>query len=182
MWILLVFIAIVLLAAVWIYNGLIARKNQVDSVFSTTDVMLKKRYDLIPQLVNTVKGYMLHERELFERITALRSRAVSGDIGSNESVILNNELTKLLGRLFMVVENYPQLKASENFMHLQRTLVELEEQIAAARRAFNAAVLDYNNAVQMFPTNIAASVMGYKRKDFFEIEDEEKKKADVKIN
>jgi LemA protein len=82
----------------------------------------------------------------------------------------------------MVVENYPQLKASENFMHLQRTLVELEEQIAAARRAFNAAVLDYNNAVQMFPTNIAASVMGYKRKDFFEIEEEEKKKADVKIN
>jgi len=179
---LLVFLLFVLVVIVWIYNGLIARKNQVENVFSTIDVMLKKRYDLIPQLVNTVKGYMQHERGLLEQITELRSRAASGDIGNNDAVILNNELTKLLSRLFVVVENYPQLKASENFLHLQKTLVELEEQISAARRAFNAAVQNYNNAVEMFPTNIAASIMGYKRRDYFEIGEEEKKNVDAKIN
>lgn len=168
MWIIIV-IAIVLIIAVVIYNGLIAKKNQVEKVFSTIDVMLKKRYDLIPQLVNTVKGYMTHERDLLERITQIRSQAASAGPGERQVAGLNNELTQLLSRLFVVVENYPQLKANENFMHLQRTLVELEEQISAARRAFNAAVNDYNNAVEMFPTNIFASMMGYQKKNFFEI-------------
>lgn len=173
MWIIIV-IAIVLIIAVVIYNGLIAKKNQVEKVFSTIDVMLKKRYDLIPQLVNTVKGYMTHERELLERITQIRSQAASAGAGEMQAAGLNNELTQLLSRLFIVVENYPQLKANENFMHLQRTLVELEEQISAARRAFNAAVNDYNNAVEMFPTNIFASMMGYQKKNFFEISGEQR--------
>ena len=174
MLIIVVIALMLIIAVVVIYNGLIAKKNQVEKIFSTVDVMLKKRYDLVPQIVNTVKGYMTYERELLERITEIRAKAVSMGAGEKEAGILNNELTGLLGRLFVVVENYPQLKANENFMHLQRTLVELEEQISAARRAFNAAVNDYNNAVQMFPTNIFASMMGYRKKSFFEIAGEER--------
>ena len=181
MWAGIVILAVIVFLLVFIYNSLIAKKNQVKNVFSTIDVMLKKRYDLIPQLVETVKGYMKHERGLLEKITELRAKATSGRAGDNEKVLLDNMLTKMLGRLFVVVENYPQLKASGNFMHLQRALVELEEQLSAARRAFNAAVNDYNNAVEMFPTNIAASMMAYRRKNYFEIGEDERKKPDVNI-
>jgi LemA protein len=182
MWIVIAVIAVILVVIVLIYNGLIVKKNRVANVFSTIDVMLKKRYDLVPQLVETVKGYVQHERGLLERITELRSKAAAGRMSDNDAVVLNNELAKLLSRLFVVVENYPQLKANENFMHLQRTLTELEEQLSAARRAFNAAVNDYKNAVEMFPTNIAASMMGYRRKDYFEIAEDERKSVDVNIN
>lgn len=181
MWIVIAVIAVVLVVIILIYNSLIVKKNRVASVFSTIDVMLKKRYDLVPQLVETVKGYVKHERGLLKRITELRSKAAVGRLSDNQAVVLNNELTKLLSRLFIIVENYPQLKANENFMHLQRTLTELEEQISAARRAFNAAVNDYNNAVEMFPTNIAASMMGYSRKNYFEIAEDERKTIDVNI-
>lgn len=169
MWIILVVPAVVLLAAIWIYNSLIVKKNQVANVFSTVDVMLKKRYDLIPQLVETVKGYVRHERQTLETITQLRAKAVSGNLSDDQKIMLGDTITKLLPAIFAVAENYPDLKASTNFLNLQRNMTELEEQISAARRAFNAAVNDYNNAVEMFPTNIAASMMGYKRKNYFEI-------------
>ncbi len=179
-WIVLVVLVVPLVVFVIIYNGLIAKKNRVESVFSTIDVMLKKRFDLVPQLVSTVKGYMKHERDLLERITEMRARAMQG-LSSEEQVEMDARVTEALNQVMLAVENYPDLKASENFLHLQRTLTELEEQISAARRAYNAAVLDYNNAVQMLPTNIVAGMMNYKTKRYFEIVAGEREVVAVKM-
>jgi len=157
-----VIVVVTLLIPVLIYNSLIRRKNQVLNVFATI-----------------VKGYSVHERTLLDEITRLRSEATSSRISDDRKVELDNSITKALARLMLVVENYPNLKASDNFMHLQRTLTELEEQISAARRAYNAAVIDYNNAVEMFPTSIVASMMNYKRRTFFEIPAKERAAVDV---
>ncbi|MHC4575564.1 MAG: LemA family protein [Planctomycetota bacterium] len=170
---------VVILIPILIYNSLVARKNQVLNVFGTIDALLKKRYDLIPNLVATVKGYMRHERTLLAEITEMRAKALSEHTSDDQKVELDDKVTKTLSRIMLVVENYPDLKASENFMHLQRTLTELEEQISAARRAYNAAVTDYNNAVEMFPTSIIASIMNYKRRRFFEISEREAESVDV---
>jgi LemA protein len=179
MYIVLIVIAAILVAIVLMYNSLIVKRNQVDNVFATTDVMLKKRYDLVPNLVNTVKGYTSHERELLEEITKLRAQAMENRGHADAQVEIDNIFGKLLGRLFMVVENYPELKASDNYMHLQRTLTELEEQISAARRAYNAAVTDYNTAIQVFPTNIFATMMNFRMRKLFETLEEEKKVVDA---
>jgi len=179
MWIAITVIVIVLLIPILIYNSLVGRKNQVLNVFGTIDALLKKRYDLIPSLVATVKGYMQHERTLLAEVTEMRAKAISDRTSDDEKVELDNKVTKALSRVFLAVENYPDLKASDNFMHLQRTLTELEEQISAARRAYNAAVTDYNNAVEMFPTNIVASMISYKRRKFFEIGENERQVVDA---
>ncbi len=168
-----------LLAVIALFNSLIAKKNQVRSVFATVDAMLKKRYDLIPNLVATVKGYAAHERQTLEEITGLREQAVSPAAQPDQKRLIDGRMSRLLGGLMARVENYPQLKASSNFMHLQRTLTELEEQISAARRAYNAAVQEYNNAVEMFPGNIVAGMMNYKRQDFFESEPEARGRVEV---
>lgn len=170
---------LLILGAIFIYNALIRKKNQVSNVFGTIDALLKKRYDLLPNLVATVKAYMKHERELLEEVTKTRARAVSERLSDDEQVELDNVLSKILGRIMAVVENYPDLKANENFMHLQHTMNELEEQISAARRAYNAVVTDYNNAVEMFPTNMVASLMGYKQKKWFEIPAEQRQNVDA---
>jgi LemA protein len=149
------------------------------NVFGTIDALLKKRYNLIPNLVATVKGYMQHERTLLAEVTEMRAKAISDRTSDDEKVELDNKVTKALSRIMLAVENYPNLKASDNFMHLQRTLTELEEQISAARRAYNAAVTDYNNAVEMFPTNIVASIINYKRRKFFEISEKERENVDA---
>jgi LemA protein len=167
----LVVVGIVVIVIIAMFNTLIGRKNRVANIFGTMDAMLKKRYDLIPNLVATVQGYMMHERQTLEKVTQLRAEAMKGGLSDNVRVALDNQISRLLMGIMANVENYPQLKASQNFMHLQRTLTELEEQIAAARRAFNAAVMDYNNAVQMFPTNMVAGMMGYEMKNYFEIDD-----------
>ena len=161
------------------FNSLIGKKNQVKNVFGTIDALLKKRYDLLPKLITTVKEYMKHERELLEKITELRAKAVSGNLSDDQQVDLDNQFSKLLGGIMVAVENYPDLKASQNFLHLQRTMNEVEEQISAARRAYNASVTDFNNAVEMFPTNITASMMNYKRKRFFEIPKEQRQNVDA---
>ena len=179
MWIAITIIVIVLFIPILIYNSLVGRKNQVLNVFGTIDALLKKRYDLIPNLVATVKGYMQHERTLLAEVTEMRAKAISDRISDDEKVELDNKVTKALSRVFLAVENYPDLKASDNFMHLQRTLTELEEQISAARRAYNAAVTDYNNAVEMFPTNIVASMVNYKRRKCFEISEKERQVVDA---
>ena len=179
MWIAITIIVIVLFIPILIYNSLVGRKNQVLNVFGTIDALLKKRYDLIPNLVATVKGYMQHERTLLAEVTEMRAKAISDRISDDEKVELDNKVTKALSRILLAVENYPDLKASDNFMHLQRTLTELEEQISAARRAYNAAVTDYNNAVEMFPTNIVASMVNYKRRKFFEISEKERQVVDA---
>ena len=169
----------VLLVFVFIFNGLVVRRNRCENAFATMDVMLKKRYDLIPNLVETVKGYAKHERELLARVTELRTKSMSGRLPSDEAVVLNNQITGLLRRLLVVVEDYPDLRANENFLQLQRALNEVEEQIAASRRAFNAAILDLNNAVQMFPSSIVASIMGFRQRHFLVTPGEEREVIDV---
>jgi len=179
MWVVIVIVAVVLFAVIFIYNSLISKKNQVKNVFGTIDALLKKRYDLLPNLVATVKAYMQHEKDLLREITEMRAKAVSGRMSDDEQVVLDNKLSKMLGGIMVAVENYPDLKANENFMQLQRTMNELEEQISAARRAYNAAVTTYNNAVEMFPTNLAASAMGYKTKNVFEIVPEQRENVEA---
>ena len=172
-------LGIIVVVLILMYNFLVGRKNQVENIFAGMDAQLKKRYDLIPNLVASVKEYMTHEKELLENVTALRSQALkAGD--SESKVALNNQLTRVLGAINVAVENYPDLKANENVMHLQRTLNEVEEQISAARRAYNQSVTDYNNAIEMFPTNIMATYMRYSRKQVFEIPETERHNVDVK--
>ncbi len=162
-----------------LYNTLINKKNQVENVFAGIDALLKKRYDLIPNLISTVKTYMSHERNTLNEITELRAQATSAQLSDDDKISLNNKLSKALGGIMVAVENYPDLKANQNFLQLQAALNEVEEQISAARRAYNAAVTDYNNAIEMFPTNILASMMNYQRKKVFEITAVERKNINV---
>lgn len=171
-------IALIIIIAV-MYNGLINKKNQVENAFGGIDAQLKKRYDLIPNLVSTVQSYMKHEADTLTQITELRSKAVSGDISDNEKVNLDNMITSKLGGIMVAVENYPDLKASENFNELQRSLNEVEEQISASRRAYNATVTYYNNGVEMFPTNLLAGTMKMKTKKVFEIPEIERENVNV---
>ena len=168
-----------LLIPALMYNTLIGKRNQIHNIFGTMDALLKKRWDLIPNLVSTVKGYADHERGLFEAVTEARAQAQKGQLSEDQSVGLENSFMQLLGVVRATVENYPDLKASDNFMHLQRTLNELEEQISAARRAYNASVTDYNNSVQMFPTNIIAGMFNFKEKTLFQIEATERENPQV---
>ena len=179
MWVAIIIGVVVILVAVFLYNSLITKKNQVTNVFGTIDALLKKRYDLLPKLISTVKAYMEHEKSLLTEITEMRTKAVSGRLSDDEQVELDNKLSKMLGGIMVAVENYPDLKANQNFLQLQRTMNEVEEQISAARRAYNAAVTAYNNAVEMFPTNLAASMMRYKLKKVFEISEEQREDVDA---
>lgn len=178
--IILTVIIISILMLVYMYNTLIDKKNMVDNAFAGTDTILKKRYDLIPNLVSAVQQYMRYEKDTLNEITELRTEVMSGKLSDDEKVALNNKLDNAVNGMMLAVENYPELKANENFMQLQRTLTEVEEQLSAARRAFNAAVTDFNNAIEMFPTNIFAGLMNYKQKKLFEIVSEpERKNVDV---
>jgi len=177
--ILIVVLFIGLLIPVMMYNTLVGKRNQIHNIFGTMDALLKKRWDLIPNLVSTVKGYADHERGLFEAVTEARSKAQQGQLSEDQQVGLENSFMQLLGVVRATVENYPNLKASDNFMHLQRTLNELEEQISAARRAYNASVTDYNNSVQMFPTNIIAGMFNFEEKTLFQIEADERENPEV---
>lgn len=158
------------------YNTLIRRRNVIDQAYSTIEVQLTQRYDLIPKLVETVKQYMTHERGLLEEIVRLRSAAVASS-NPADKIEADNQLTRALGQLNVTMENYPQLRASENFVQLQRALNEVEEQLAAARRGYNAAVMEYNNAVQQFPSSLIAQAGGFGTRTMF-IADE-KKRSDV---
>lgn len=174
-------IVTVVLAVIFflIYNGLVGKKNAVENAFASIDAICKKRYDLIPNLVATVKQYMQHEADVLTEVTELRAKATSGNLSEDEQVAVNNQLGAGLGRIMVAVEAYPDLKASDNFQHLQRTLNEVEEQLSAARRAYNAAVTDFNNAVEMFPTNIVASMMHYSRRQLFEASAVERENVSV---
>jgi len=177
--ILAVVVVVPILFLIIMYNSLIGKKNQVNNSFASIDVLLKKRYDLIPNLVASVKNYMKHEKNTLTEITELRAQAVSGNMSPDQQVDLNNKISRALSGIMVAVENYPDLKANQNFLQLQGSMNEVEEQISAARRAYNAAVTDYNNAVEMFPTNIIASMMGYKLKTLFEIVEAERENINV---
>jgi len=165
---------------VLMYNSLVSKKNQVENIFASVDTQLKKRYDLIPNLVASVSKYMEHEKSLLTEVTKLRAEANKPNISDEHKIALDAKVTSALGSIMIAVENYPDLKANENVMHLQRSLNEVEEQIAASRRAYNQAVTDYNNAIEMIPTNMMASAMNYKRKEVFEITEGERKNVNVK--
>jgi LemA protein len=162
------------------YNRLVGLRNSVDKAFASIDAMAKKRYDLIPNLVATVSKYMEHERGTLTDITEMRAKAVSGNLSDSEKVELDTKITRAVGGIMVAVENYPDLKANQNFLQLQGSLNEIEEQLSAARRAYNAAVTDYNNAVQMFPSNVFAMVFNFKTRPLFEITEQERQNVDVK--
>lgn len=178
--ILLIVLAVFIPAVIGMYNVLIRRKNEVSNVFGSVDAMLKKRYDLIPNLISAVQKYMQHERELLTSITKMRAKAISGDLSNDEKIEINNRISQGLGGILVAVENYPDLKANQNFLHLQASLNEVEEQISASRRAYNAAVTAYNNTVEMFPGNLLAMLLGYKTKPVLETPEAERPNINVK--
>ena len=167
--ILIAVVVFLLIVLIIMYNGLINKKNQVENVFAGMDVQLKKRYDLIPNLISTVKTYMKHEKDTLLKITELRARAMEEGKSNEEKNELANSISEALDNLKIAVENYPELKASENFIMLQESLNDVEEQISAARRYYNTAITSYNNAIEMFPTNVLASFMSMERKQVFNI-------------
>jgi len=160
---------LLVLFVIGIYNALIRLRNQVDNAWSQIDVQLKRRHDLIPNLVETAKGYMKHERETFEAITEARSRAM-GAKNVSEAGKAEGQLADALSKFMLVVENYPDLKANQNFLALQEELTSTENKIAFARQSYNDQVLFYNNKIQMFPSNIVAGSFGFTKRDFFEVE------------
>jgi len=177
--ILLIIIGILSLIIILIYNSLIAKKNQVENISGGVDSVLKKRFDLIPNLVASVSQYMEHEKSTLEKVTELRASAMKPNISDEQKIALDAKLTSALGAINIAMEAYPDLKANENVMHLQRSLNEVEEQISAARRAYNQAVTDFNNAIEMFPTNIMSGWMNLQRKAVFEITVNERQNIDV---
>ena len=161
--------AVVVLAVIGIYNALVRLRNQVDNAWSQIDVQLKRRHDLIPNLIETAKGYMKHERETFEAITEARSKAMgAGNVA--EASKAEGMLGEALSKFMLVVENYPDLKANQNFLALQEELTSTENKISFARQSFNDQVLGFNNKTQMFPSNIIAGGFGFTKRDFIEIE------------
>lgn len=176
----LIIIVLMIFILVIMYNSLVAKKNQVDNIFSSVDVLLKKRYNLIPNLVSSVSKYMEHEKSLLENVTKLRTEANKSNISNEEKILLDTKVTSALGSIMIAVEDYPDLKSNENVLHLQSSLNEVEEQISAGRRAYNQAVTDYNNTLEMIPTNLMAQSMNYKYKDLFIINVEERKNVNIK--
>lgn len=162
------------------YNGLVSKRNLVDNANAGIDVQLKKRYDLIPNLVETVKGYAKHEQETLARLVELRNIPYA-NLSPEQKDELDKGLQSVLAGLRVTVEQYPDLKASENFLHLQRTLNETEEQLSAARRSYNSAVTSFNTAIQSFPANLIASNFGFTPRPLFEVRDEERQNVQVKF-
>lgn len=175
-----IILIILTIILILMYNSLIAKKNQVENLFASVDVQLKKRYDLVPNIVASVKRYMDHEKSLLEEVTFLRTQGMKNDINNSQKMSIDKKFSKALAGLMVTVEEYPELKANQNVIELQKSLNEIEEQISASRRAYNQAVTDYNNAIEMIPTNFMAKIMNYKEKELFEIEDTQKDNILVK--
>ena len=175
-WIILAIVVILVL----LFNGLVRSKNRVDEAWSDISVQLKRRYDLIPNLVETVKGYAAHESGVFEKVTAARTAAM-GAGSLDDKLQKENALSGTLKSLFAVAEAYPELKANTNFLQLQSDLTDTEDKIQAARRFYNGTVRDYNTKIQVFPTNIFASMFGFTKKDFFGIDESGPEAQPVKV-
>lgn len=173
LWIFLGILVVLALVLVSMYNGLIRLKNRVDEAWSDIDVQLKRRYDLIPNLIETVKGYAAHEKETFEKVVQARFSAMSLQNSDNieEKLKAENALSSTLKSIFALSENYPDLKANQNFLELQRELADTENKIQASRRFYNGNVRDFNTKLQVFPTNIIAKQLGFSDRKFFEIEE-----------
>lgn len=170
-------VAVAVLLVIWLYNSFIRLRMRVNNAWSQIDVQLKRRYDLIPNLVEAVKGYMKHEKSVLENVTKARAALVSG--GMEDKAKASNQITQALKSIFAVAESYPQLKANENFMQLQEELSGTESKIAYARQFYNDSVADYNEALQKFPGNLFAKLFSFTAKEFFAAEAEEKKAVKV---
>ena len=169
-----------IMTVIVIFNRLVILRNRCRNAWHQIDVQLKRRYDLIPNLVETVKEYASHERELFEKVTEARAKAIQAQ-GVREQAEAENMLTSTLKTLFAVAENYPDLKANQNFMMLQEELAGTEGKIAYARQFYNDCVMAYDNAIQVFPSNIIASIFGFNPAEYFEIEEREKEGVKVQF-
>lgn len=174
--IILAIVAVILIWPIAAYNSLIRLRNRVQEAWSDIDVQLKRRYDLIPNLMETVKGYMAHEKEVFEKVTEARTRAMTAT-GAADKAQAENMLSGALKTLFAVSENYPQLRASENFLKLQEELADTENKVQAARRFYNGNVRDFNTRQETFPINLITSAFGFKKAEFFEIEEPAEREA-----
>lgn len=159
-------VLVLILLVVWIYNSFIQKRNRIQDAWAQIDVQLKRRYDLIPNLINTVKGYAAYEKGVLTQVTALRSSIITGSV--QQKADANNQLSQALKSIFAVAENYPDLKASQNFQMLQQQLTETEDKIAFVRTSYNDYVLDFNNAIQEFPGNVFAGMFHFTRQDFFQ--------------
>ncbi|MCL4360073.1 LemA family protein [Patescibacteria group bacterium] len=172
---------IVVLIALWLwsmYNSLVSMKTQIEEAWAQIDVQLKRRADLIPNLVATVKGYAKHEKSVFTEVTNAH-KAMLGATSVPKKAAASDLLTNALGKLIALAENYPQLKANENFLELQRELTDTEDKVAYSRQFYNTTVMDYNAKIRMFPTNLMAGQMGFAEKEFFGASDEDKKPVHV---
>lgn len=178
--IILIIIAVIILWIIAIFNGLVRLKNRTDEAWSDIDVQLKRRHDLIPNLIEAVKGYAAHEKGLFEEVTEARTKAMSAQ-GIEEKGKAENALSGTLKSLFAVAENYPQLKANENFLQLQTELSDTENKIQAARRFYNGNVRDLNIKIETFPSRIIAGMLGFKKHEFFAVDESEKDVPQVKF-
>jgi LemA protein len=178
--VLLIIIGVVAVAAIGIYNGLIIARNRCDNSWAQVDVQLRRRYDLIPNLVETVKGYAKHEREVFEKVTQARTSAINAGTVKDQAQA-ENMLSGALKTLFAVAENYPELKANQNFLQLQEELSGTESKIAYARQFYNDMVMKFNQKQQVFPANVIANMFNFKEKEYFEIE-EPAAKEPVKVS
>ena len=179
MWIFIGLIVLVLIYLIFVYNGLIRLKNRVEEAESDIDVQLKRRYELIPNLVETVKGYAKHEKELLEKVTQERTSLVKGSM--SEKVEASNALTDTLKSIFAVAENYPDLKANQNFLQLQTDLTDTQDKIMAAQRFYNGNVRDFNTKIQVFPNNLIVPVLGFHKYAFIEAQEGEKGNVEVKF-
>ncbi len=184
--ILIILIAIVVIVGLFVvglYNGLVTRRNRIDEAFGQIDVQLKRRHDLIPNLVEAVKGYMGFEKDVLTKVTEARANAVAaGAKGPTEQAAAENALTGTLRSLFAVVENYPELKANQNVMQLQEQLTTTENQISFSRQHYNATVLDFNNSIQTFPAVLIAGTFGFAKRDFFDAEPEAEQVPNVDLS
>jgi LemA protein len=179
--IVLVVLAVLAIAIIFMYNGLVRANVRVDEAWSDITVQLKRRYDLIPNIMNTVKGYATHEKEVFEKVTEARASAMNAQ-GVAETAKAENQFQDTLKSLFAVAENYPQLKANENFMQLQNELVDTEDKIQASRRFYNGSARDLNIKIQTFPTNLFAGMMHFQKREFFEVSDAEQAAVNQAVN
>ncbi len=181
-WAILLIIIVVFLVVyvIGVYNSLVSLRNKVRDQLSQIDVELKRRFDLVPNLVETVKGYAKHEKSTLEDVVKARNSYVSADSVEGK-LEADGELTKAISKLFALTESYPDLKANENFMQLQNELTEIEQKIVYSRQFYNDSVLKLNNKVEMFPSNIIANMFGFKKGDFFKANDEERQNVQVKF-
>lgn len=184
-YIVLIVLALVVIWLIAVYNGLIRSRNRVDEAFSDIDVQLKRRYDLIPNLVEAVKGYMIHERNTLEKVTEARTRAMAAHDKPGATLAereqAENMLSSTLKSIFALSENYPDLKASQNFMELQDELADTENKIQASRRFYNGNVRDFNTKIQVFPTNLIANMLNFKAYEFFAAGEGERENVKVKF-